>query len=43
VLFLIHHRSIRTEDPTLVVWQDRPLQLCVALWGISAATIAILA
>jgi 4-hydroxybenzoate polyprenyltransferase len=43
VLFLIHHRSTRTEDPTTVVWQDRPLQLCVALWGISAGTIAILA
>jgi 4-hydroxybenzoate polyprenyltransferase len=43
VLFLIHHQPHSTEDPTLVVWQDRPLQLCVVLWGISAGTIAILA
>jgi 4-hydroxybenzoate polyprenyltransferase len=43
VLFLIHHRSRLPEDPTLVVWQDRPLQLCVALWALSAGAIAILA
>jgi hypothetical protein len=31
------------EDPTMVVWQDRPLQVCVALWAVAAGLIAILA
>lgn len=43
VLFLIHHGSRLPEDPTMAVWLDRPLQICVLLWGISAGTIAILA
>jgi 4-hydroxybenzoate polyprenyltransferase len=42
VLFLIHHRASLPEDPTMVVWQDRPLQLCVALWGVSAGVISVL-
>jgi 4-hydroxybenzoate polyprenyltransferase len=42
VLYLIHHGSGRPEDPTVVVWQDRPLQICILLWGISAGLISAL-
>jgi 4-hydroxybenzoate polyprenyltransferase len=42
VLFLIHHRSRLPEDPTVVVWTDRPLQVCIVLWGISAGAISAL-
>jgi 4-hydroxybenzoate polyprenyltransferase len=42
VLYLIHHRSNLPEDPTMVVWRDRPLQLCVALWAVSAGVISLL-
>jgi 4-hydroxybenzoate polyprenyltransferase len=42
VLFLIHHRSRLTEDPTVVVWTDRPLQVCIVLWGVSAGAISAL-
>jgi 4-hydroxybenzoate polyprenyltransferase len=43
VLFLIHHRSALTEEPAVVVYTDRPLLACVALWGVTAATIAAIA
>jgi 4-hydroxybenzoate polyprenyltransferase len=42
VLFLIHHRSRLPEDPTIVVWTDRPLQVCILLWGVSAGVISAL-
>lgn len=42
LLFLIHHRSRLPEDPTAIVWADRPLQLCIALWGVSAGVISAL-
>jgi 4-hydroxybenzoate polyprenyltransferase len=42
VLFLIHHRARLPEDPTVVVWTDRPLQLCIVLWGVSAGAISAL-
>jgi len=42
VLFLIHHGSRLPDDPTVVVWQDRPLQVCIVLWGISAGLISAL-
>jgi 4-hydroxybenzoate polyprenyltransferase len=42
VLYLIHHRARVPEDPTTVVWSDRPLQVCILLWGVSAATISAL-
>lgn len=42
VLFLLHHRSRLTEDPTLVVWHDQPLRLCIVLWGLSAGLISVL-
>jgi 4-hydroxybenzoate polyprenyltransferase len=42
VLFLIHHRSRLPEDPTAVVWSDRPLQVCIVLWGVSAGAISAL-
>jgi 4-hydroxybenzoate polyprenyltransferase len=42
VLYLIHHRQRLTEDPTVVVWADRPLQVCILLWGVSAGLISAL-
>ena len=42
VLYLIHHGSRLPDDPTVVVWQDRPLQVCIVLWGISAGLISAL-
>jgi 4-hydroxybenzoate polyprenyltransferase len=43
VLFLIHHHSGMTEEPAVVVVRDRPLLICVALWGVAAAAIAAIA
>jgi 4-hydroxybenzoate polyprenyltransferase len=42
VLFLIHHRSHLPEDPTVVAWTDRPLQVCIVLWAVSAGAISAL-
>jgi len=42
VLYLIHHGSRLPDDPTVVVWQDRPLQICIVLWGLSAGLISAL-
>jgi 4-hydroxybenzoate polyprenyltransferase len=42
VLYLIHHGSRLPDDPTIVVWQDRPLQACIVLWGLSAGLISAL-
>jgi 4-hydroxybenzoate polyprenyltransferase len=42
VLYLIHHGSRLPDDPTIVVWQDRPLQVCIVLWGVSAGLISAL-
>lgn len=42
VLYLIHHGSRLPDDPTVVVWQDRPLQVCIVLWGLSAGLISAL-
>jgi 4-hydroxybenzoate polyprenyltransferase len=43
VLYLVHHRSEMTEEPAVVVYRDRPLLACVALWGVVAAVIAAIA
>jgi 4-hydroxybenzoate polyprenyltransferase len=43
VLYLIHHRTGMTEEPAVVVYRDRPLLLCVALWGVVAGVIAAIA
>jgi 4-hydroxybenzoate polyprenyltransferase len=42
VLYMLHHRQRLTEDPTVVVWADRPLQVCIVLWGVSAGAISAL-
>ncbi len=42
VLYLIHHGSRLPDDPTVVVWQDRPLQACIVLWGLSSGLISAL-
>jgi 4-hydroxybenzoate polyprenyltransferase len=42
VLYLIHHeRSNLADDPTELIWRDRPLQACVLLWGLTAGVITI--
>lgn len=43
VLFLIHHGGRVTEEPAVIVYRDRPLLVCVLLWGATAATIAAIA
>jgi 4-hydroxybenzoate polyprenyltransferase len=43
VLFLIHHGGGMTEEPAVIVYRDRPLLVCVLLWGVCAATIAAIA
>lgn len=42
VLYIIHHRD-GAEEPELIVWRDRPLLLCVALWGATSAVIGVVA
>jgi 4-hydroxybenzoate polyprenyltransferase len=43
VLYLVHHRGGMTEEPAVVVYRDRPLLLCVALWVVVAGAIAAIA
>src|SRR5581483_8754763 len=43
VLYLIHHQSSVTEDPSVLAVRDRPLLLCIVLWGVSAGVITALA
>jgi 4-hydroxybenzoate polyprenyltransferase len=43
VLYLIHHHSSVTEEPAVVVYRDRPLLICVALWAVVGATIVAIA
>ena len=43
VLFLIHHRSAFTEEPALIVFRDRPLLICIALWAVGAGGISVIA
>jgi 4-hydroxybenzoate polyprenyltransferase len=42
VLFLIHHKN-GTEEPELIVWKDKPLLLCVLLWGLVSGVIGVVA
>jgi 4-hydroxybenzoate polyprenyltransferase len=43
LLFLIHHRSALTEDPAVVIWRDPPLLMCIALWGLCAGLVSVIA
>jgi 4-hydroxybenzoate polyprenyltransferase len=44
VLFLIHYAGSKLpDDPTELVWRDRPLQICIVLWGLSAGVITLAA
>jgi 4-hydroxybenzoate polyprenyltransferase len=43
VLWLIHHRPATTEEPAVAVWRDRPLLICILLWGLTAALISVIA
>ena len=42
MLYLMHHRSALSEEPATLVWRDRPLLACVALWGLTGAIIVVL-
>jgi 4-hydroxybenzoate polyprenyltransferase len=39
LLFLMHHHGRTTEEPDVLVYRDRPLLVCVVLWGLAAAII----
>ena len=39
VLYLIHHKSGTTEDPSVLAVRDRPLLICIVLWAIAAGII----
>ena len=41
VLYLIHHRSQTTEDPSALPLRDKPLLVCILLWGITAGIIQV--
>ena len=43
MFYLIHYRPEAAEDPSEVVWRDRPLQACIVSWGVSAAVLTLLA
>jgi 4-hydroxybenzoate polyprenyltransferase len=43
LLFLMHHRSVLPDDPSVAVLDDRPLLACVALWGLTAGIISVIA
>jgi 4-hydroxybenzoate polyprenyltransferase len=43
MLYLIHHESRVTEEPAVVIYRDRPLLVCVVLWGVCAAAVAAIA
>jgi 4-hydroxybenzoate polyprenyltransferase len=42
MLYLIHHDSGLPEDPATTVWRDRPLQLCVLAWAVTAGVITLI-
>jgi 4-hydroxybenzoate polyprenyltransferase len=42
VLYLVHHDSSTTEDPSVLAVRDRPLRACIALWGVTAAIVMAL-
>jgi 4-hydroxybenzoate polyprenyltransferase len=43
VLYLIRTRSTMTEDPSAIMWRDRPLLVCIAIWGAFAAGLTLTA
>jgi 4-hydroxybenzoate polyprenyltransferase len=43
ILYLIHHRATLPEDPSMIVWRDRPLQACIVLWGLAAGVLSLIA
>lgn len=42
VLYLIHHQG-GAEEPDLLVWRDRPLLICIVLWGATSGVIGAVA
>lgn len=39
VLYLIHHHGRVTEDPSVLAVKDKPLLVCVLLWGVTAGIV----
>jgi 4-hydroxybenzoate polyprenyltransferase len=42
MLYLIHHGNGLSEDPATTVWRDRPLQVCIVGWAVTAAVITLI-
>ncbi len=42
-LYLMRSDDTMAEDPTSLVYRDRPLLLCIALWAIAAVVISVTA
>ena len=43
LLYLLHHQSQLPEEPSVAVLHDRPLLVCVLLWGIAAGALSLAA
>lgn len=41
VLFLIHHQG-GAEEPERIIWRDKPLLLCILLWGAVSGVIGVI-
>jgi 4-hydroxybenzoate polyprenyltransferase len=41
VLYLMHRQATMTEDPSTIMWRDRPLLICIACWGLLAGAITV--
>lgn len=41
LLYLIHHEN-QTEEAEMILWRDRPLLVCVVLWGLTSGVIGAL-
>jgi 4-hydroxybenzoate polyprenyltransferase len=39
VLYLIHHKSTSTQDPSVLALSDGPLRVCIVLWAVAAGII----
>jgi 4-hydroxybenzoate polyprenyltransferase len=42
MLYLIHHGNGTSEDPATTVWRDRPLQVCIVAWALTAGVITLI-
>jgi 4-hydroxybenzoate polyprenyltransferase len=42
MLYMIHHGDGVSEDPATTVWRDRPLQVCIVAWALTAGIITLI-